>query len=310
VRLGMSEADVTKTSDEGLIIRTHVLRPTWHLIAASDARWMLALTAQNVKKLYLPMCGRKGIDEQQLRQYGTAIGRMLRNGNYKTREEIMSELKLAVDPDSGIRASLIMMHAEQEAIVCNGPMRGKEFTYALFDEIVPVSAPIDRDQALAMLAERYFVSHGPATLRDFIWWSGLPVADAKRGLEAAKKQLISFDAAGGTYWLHHKHSSPQPATHTQIHLLPAFDEYLISYTDRTAAISPEHQPLAFTRNGIFKPVIVADGRVVGTWKRTIKKSGIHIESAWFGDVSKAHHQLVRESADKYAAFCGVDEVQM
>jgi len=293
IRTSRTEAEVSEVIDSGQVIRTHVLRPTWHLVAAQDARWMLELTAPSVRKLYLPTLVKLGIDLKALTAYIKIIRKILCDNNHLTREEIMSKLKLKGIYENDIRPALIMMSAEQEGVVCNGPMRGKQFTYALFDERVPATSSLKREEALARLAATYFTSHGPATMHDFSWWSGLPVADAKLAVELIRSGMNSVRVDGQLYWYC---GSPKKTTADSVHFLPAFDEFLISYKDRTASIPTEHQPKAFTRNGIFKPIIVVNGKVAGIWKRSIGKDTALVETEYFGTVKKSqkleHHQYV------------------
>lgn len=200
------------------------------------------------------------------------------------------------------RPSLVLMHAELSQICCNGPMRGKEFTYALLNERVKVPAPITRDEALARLAERYFTSHGPATAADFGWWSGLPAADVRKAVDIAKDKFESVSDGSATYLVHKKHLDNLDVVEESIHLLPAFDEFLISYKDRTPSIPLELQKHAFTTNGIFKPIIVVDGRVVGTWKRMVKKNTILLETQYLVNITKKKQKQIMEQAEQFSKY--------
>ncbi len=300
IRLAATECAVEQSITNGEIIRTHVLRPTWHLVAAEDIRWMLDLTAPQVKKQYLSMCNTLDVDGKALKSYNKTIAKALKDNKHLTREEIMQRLKLKGSYTNDVRPALIMMNAEQEGIVCNGPMRGKQFTYALMDERVPDAKKLIKEEALEKLAARYFRSHGPATLQDFTWWSGLSVADSKLALELTKHNLHSVGVGGLVYWFYEPHLSAALDTDS-VHFLPAFDEFLISYKDRTASIPVTHQPNAFTRNGIFKPVIVANGKVVGTWKRTLKGDTVVIETGYFGTVKKAQKKELLRAAELFGA---------
>ncbi len=304
VRSGASEAEVTEATDAGDIIRTHVMRPTWHLVHAADVRWMLALTAPGVKRAYMGMGRKAGMDEKVLSGYNKKIARMLSKGEALTRDEIMQALKVDRDGKDDYRPSLIMMHAEQEAVVCNGPMRGKEITYMLMDARVPEGERLKREEALARLAYTYYNSHGPATVADFSWWSGLGVNDARRGTEAAAGQLESA-AVDGLTWHYTDHGMPD---RKKLHLLPAFDEYLVSYKDREAAIALPHQPLAFTKNGIFKPVIVDGGSVVGTWKREVKGKSVLIEVSCFNALPPGKSRALGTQAKVFGQFLGKEPV--
>lgn len=298
VRNGLPEAEVTQAIDAGEIIRTHVMRPTWHLVDARDVRWMLALTSPGVKRAYMGMARTLGMDDNFMADSNRKIARLLAKGQAMTREEIVAGLKLSRDMPNDIRPSLVMMNAEQDAVVCNGPMRGKEITYVLMDARVPAVEHLKHDEALGMLAQRYYSSHGPATVADFAWWSGLRINDARRGTEVATPEL-EHATAGGLAWYYKDHGLPVKKS---VHLLPAFDEYLVSYKDREASIALPHQPLAFTKNGIFKPVIVENGTVVGTWKREVKGNKVLLGLCCFKSVSAATAKGINMQAERFAGF--------
>ncbi|MGZ3757991.1 MAG: winged helix DNA-binding domain-containing protein, partial [Mucilaginibacter sp.] len=194
-----------------------------------------------------------------------------------------------------------LMRAELDGIICSGITREKNQTYALLDERVKKPHPLNEDEALSKLAERYFLSHGPATLHDFVWWSGLSVSDARRSLEGIKDVLIAETIDGQTFWMG---SSVTLSESKTTWLLPAFDEFLISYTDRSAAIAIHHQSKAFTTNGIFKPVIVENGNVTGIWKRTIQKDKVVIETELFKAKSNAAISRISKVAKPFGMFLG------
>ncbi len=262
------------------IFRTHILRPTWHFVSSNDIRWMLNLTAPNILKLLNAGLKKAGINEQVMLQSLKIIEKILANKTALTRNEIMAQLlqnRIQIDESN---ASPIMMYAELKGIVCNGPKKDKQHTYLLLDELVPGNHSLTREEALAQLTKRYFVSHGPATLHDFIWWSGLGVKEARLGLEAIKHELLSEKIEEEEYWFGNIPNIPAKQTQ-QTHFLPAFDQYIIGYKNRTASLHPTHFSSVVTNNGIFKPSIVKNGEVIGTWKRTIKKDQVLIESNFF-----------------------------
>src|SRR5713226_2242979 len=177
---GVTDDVIEQAFADGAIIRTHVMRPTWHFVAPADIRWMLALTAPRINAYY----NRKlELDDAVFRHSNAVLAKALQGGKQLTRSELASVLQLAgIAADNLLRSTYIIMRAELDGIVCSGARRGKQFTYALLDERVPQTRNLDRDEALAEFARRYFTSHGPATLQDFVWWSGLAAADAKAGL--------------------------------------------------------------------------------------------------------------------------------
>jgi hypothetical protein len=200
-------------------------------------------------------------------------------GRQLTREEIMSELKKADIRTDELRSAHLMFFAELEGIACNGSRRGKQHTYALIDERVPPTKPMLKEEALAELARRYFTSHGPATIKDFIWWSGLPAADARAGLEMAKSGLVCEKMDDKEYWF--AAANTERAASGAVHFLPAFDEFMVAYTDRGASLDPAFGKATITSNGIFKPIIVRQWESPGLWKRTVKKDRVIVEPLYF-----------------------------
>lgn len=294
-----TDENIEQAINEGSIVRTHILRPTWHLVAAQDIRWMLALTAPHIHQLVAYMYRQLELSEALLSRTDAIIAKALEGNNHLTRAELMTELDKEGINTSDLRSAHLMFHAELNGIVCSGAMRGKQITYALLDERVPFTKPLTREEALAELAKRYFMSHGPATLQDFVWWSGLKVSDAKAGLEMAKAVLISEKIEEQVYWF-----PPHTPSFSQntAHLLPAFDEFMVSYKDRTASLSSDNHTTAITGNGIFKPIVVVNGKVEGTWKRSIKKEKVVVETALFNNsFDKA---LLNSAIEQYTHFLG------
>jgi len=287
-RCTASEKEIEEAINSGKIIRTHILRPTWHLVAADDIYWMLDLSGPQVKRIILADTKKHGYDEKEFDKINSAIEKMLAGNNHLTRDEIMDELNFKKNPDNYFLSPvLIMMYAELEGLVCNGKMKGKQITYALLEE--RVSKPkykLTKEEGLIQLALRYFSSHGPATITDFSWWSGFPQTICKQIINAFSLQLNSVVINGKTYWFENDYS-PKNSLDQSVHFLAAFDEYLISYKNRESSILLEHQPKAFTKNGVFKPTILKNGKVIGTWKRTIKKDHIKIETEFF-DATENH----------------------
>jgi len=200
-----------------------------------------------------------------------------------------------------LRFTYIIMRAELDGIICSGARRDKQFTYALLDERAPQARMLDRDEALAELARRYFTSHGPATLQDFVWWSGLTIADAKTGLEMVRSQLMHEVVDSQTYW---RSTSMTPANDLSqtIYLLPNYDEYTVSYTDRSAIFDMSDAEKFDTPGNVLNPTIVLDGLVVGTWKRTIKKDSVLLTPSLFTTLTKAELHALVESANRYSTF--------
>jgi len=252
----------------GEILRTHVLRPTWHFVTPADIRWMLALTGPRVIRAMRGYMRQHGIEGVRTARAISAIGRFL-EGRTLTRPELGIELARQGLAFRGTPLALLTVHAELEGVICNGPFQGRQLTYALLDERVPRTPPMSRDQAVAELVRRFFQSHGPATPRDFAWWSGLTTADAKRGLEIVGGQSTEID--GLTYWTVGR-PRPARATASRLHLLPIYDEYIVAYRDRIAVPHGSERLVPLAPGLTFQHAMVIDGQIGGTWKtrRTVK----------------------------------------
>jgi hypothetical protein len=222
-----TERSIEAAIDSGSIIRTHVMRPTWHFVAAEDIRWMLKLTAPRIETACAFGMRWFELDNKTLIRCSKIIAGALEGGNHLTRQELMNIIETKGIRTGKERASHIMLQAELDQIVCNGKRRGKQLTYALFDERVPQTKSLSREVALANLAERYFTSHGPATLKDFVWWSGLTVADAALALKMIESRLYSEKIDENIYWMPNTMPASQIRSKS-VRLLPAFDEFTVS----------------------------------------------------------------------------------
>ncbi len=297
----VSDDDIERAFAGGAILRTHVMRPTWHFVAPADIRWLLALTAPRVhatNAYYYRQCE---LDDTTFTRCHEAMTNALQGGKQLTRPEIVSALKqIGIVADDPLRFGLIIMHAELEGIICSGARRGKQFTYALLDERAPQARTLERDEALSELVKRYFSSHGPATLQDFVWWSGLTAADAKAGLAMAQDCLAQETIGNQIYWF--PSTTPAKAVSATVHLLPAFDEYTVAYKERSAIIDP--LDAGQVGSAILGPVIVLDGQVVGTWKRVLKKNEVIITFDLFGTLNDAEKDVLIAEANRYGTFLG------
>lgn len=303
---GTTDESIEKAIDNGTIIRTHILRPTWHLVAADDIYWMLELTAPHIQPSVNFMNRQLGLDEKVFKRSNTIIEKSLRDHNHLTREELMTELQKAKINTDALRAAHLMFDAELKGIVCNGAMRGKQFTYALLGERVPEAIRMSKDESIAALALRFFTSHGPATLQDFIWWSGLSITNAKAGLNNVKNKLAGEIIEGREYWFSLKTVIP-PQTDT-LFFLPAYDEFMISYKDRSASLDTSFSSTAITGNGIFKPIIVVNGKTAGVWKRSFKKDTIIIEPQFFKKTGNPKKQELLAAIKPYSDFMNMKTI--
>jgi hypothetical protein len=298
-----TDAAVERTFNAGSILRTHILRPTWHFVVPADIRWMLDLTAPRVKAGLASRRRQLGLDARMLKRSNAALERALRDGALLTRDELREVLGRAGIAAEGVRMAHIMGHAELDGIVCSGPRRGKQFTYALLDAQAPAGPALTREEALARLAGRYFASRGPATPHDFAKWASLTLDDARRGLEGVEGDLRRDVVEGATYWSFGAIPSAGAAGARAL-LLSLFDEYIGSYRDRSAIVAPEHVPKLWAGNAVTH-VLLLDGKIVGTWRRRPAVKAVNVELRFFDTPTRAATRAMAEAARRYAAFLGL-----
>lgn len=306
VRLpGSTDKSIEAAIDNAEIIRTHLLRPTWHFVAADDIYWLLELTASQIKAAQSSRDRDLGLTVEIYSKSNTLIEKVLSEDRHLTREELIVRLQKAGIATDQNRASHLLARAELEKIICSGPTRSGKPTYALLSERAKKNRELTKDEALAELAKRYFTSRCPATLQDFAWWSGLPARDANHALELVKSDLNPEINEGRTYWLTSDITLPQPNPSTA-YLLPPYDEYILSYADRSASISPndEQHMKEISDRGLFRPIIVVDGQVTGTWKRTIKKDTMIVDIQPFTSPDPSIQKMISGSASQYGHFIG------
>jgi hypothetical protein len=295
------QADIDQALADGTILRTHVLRPTWHFVTPADIRWLLELSAPRIHAQNAIYYRQNELDDALFARSNDVIARALQGGNQLTKAEITALLK-----DEGIsgdqyRIGYLITHAELDGIVCSGARRGSKFTFALLDERAPNARKLARDEALDELTGRYFATRSPATVQDFAWWSGLTVADARAGIEMVRPQLTREIIDGTEYWLT---DSPVQVENISpvVHLLPVYDEFIVAYTDRSAAYNDVS---TLRDNIVFYYAIVLDGCVVGTWKRAIKKQVVEIETTLFEALTDGEHEALDAAAQQYGDFVGL-----
>lgn len=304
------ELAIQKALNKGDIIRTHVLRPTWHFVSGKDVSWMLALTAPYIRRSLIARQRELELTPTILKKSYTIMEKALAGGIHLTREALIEKLASRKIATHDQRAAYILLHAELERIICSGAMTGTKATYGLFAERVRVRETYPQEEALAKLALKYFQSHGPATLQDFVWWSGLPVTEAKKSIDSVKRNLHSEKIGEQAYWF--KGGKNVPGKEASVHLLPAFDEFIISYKDRSACLPPGHHSSTISINGIFYPVVVVNGRVVGTWKRTLNRNKTIVKIEYFPK-GKAHktteiQELLRKAEEGVKEFFEREDV--
>lgn len=314
---GATEAAIDRALETGAIVRTHPMRGTHHFVSAADIRWMLALLAPRGLVRGAPRWRQLGLDAATLGAAMRALSGALEGNRHLVRGELAAVLRGAGIATDGGRLGEILMHAELTGLVCSGARRGKHITFALLDERVPARPAIDqppqrraslggpanldlanRDAALAELAGRYFATRGPATLRDFVWWSGLTMADARAGAESARG-LVSQTIDGTVYW---RGPSMRARPAHRAYLLPPYDEYAVAYQARELLGAAPRRATSWGALTLLGPIVIVDGVVAGTWKRTLGPRAVTIEVAPWRRLARDEADAVEQAAARYAAF--------
>lgn len=291
----IEEAITNKT-----IVRTWPMRGTLHFVAPEDAKWMLALLTPRIIARAASTYRNAGLDKNIFSRSRKIIIKALEGGKQLDRKDIYALLEKSKISTSDYRGLHIIGLLAQEGILCFGPRLSKQQGFVLLDEWIPFSKKLEGDEALAELANRYFTSHGPATIQDFVWWSGLTVTAATKGLELVKKNFIGENINGQTFWM--SGDTSFNIKNPSIYLLPAFDEYLVGYKDRSAALDTKYTRDILTINGIFNPLVIINGKVEGTWKRTITKNEVLIQITSFKKFNQLQKAGIAKAAKEYGRF--------
>ncbi len=298
-----TDVELDRLFDHGAILRTHVLRPTWHFVLPEDIGWLLALTGPRVRAGLVARYRRLELDDKVAARAETLFTAALAGGSHLTRGELGEVLSAdRISPD-GQRLPHLIMRAELDALIASGPRRGKQFTYALLEERVAKPRALDRDEAVAELTLRYFRSHGPAQIQDFLWWSGLRTADARAGIALADGALDHQTIEGKDYWFDAAARPPGKATMVA-HLLPNFDEYTVAYRDRAEILHADRpfEANVFSFGTILSNVVTVGGRVRGSWRRSVARGGVHLEVQPLDRFKRAETAAVEDAADRYGRF--------
>ncbi len=299
--------EIERAFNDGTILRTHVMRPTWHLVLPADIRWMLELTAPRVKSLLKNYNRKLGLDDALFARSNAVIIDALAGHNYLTRQELKALLADAGIETDVQRLAHIITRAELDGLICSGPRRGRQFTSALLDERVERSAMLDREQSLATLAFRYFTSHGPAQLKDFSWWSGLTEKDARSALDMVKSGLNQATVDKKTYWFPSYLEAAIPNPPTAL-LLSLYDEYIVAYRDRSDVSDARCIERMIAMGNALTAVIVLNGRVAGAWKKATKKEAVEIKLNPFRELDKDEQEAVEKEVERYGRFFGIPAV--
>ncbi len=304
-----TQATIEQAIADKTIVRSWPMRGTLHFVAPQDLRWMLALLTPRIIAGSASRYRQLELDEATFVQSQEVLIRALQGGKILIRPEIFAVLEQGNISTAGQRGYHILGRLSQQGLLCFGPNRDKQPTFVLLDEWIPAATAkkLEREEALAELAKRYFTGHGPATVADLGWWAGLKITEARAGLEMVKATLEHIIVDGQTYWFAPNLPAIQPPE-PSVYLLPGFDEYLLGYKDRRLVLPLEHsQKIVPGNNGMFMPTIVSGGQIVGTWKRTIKKDRLIITPEPFNGLNQAEIQSLEIAAEGYGRFMGLPQ---
>lgn len=302
---GHSAADVEAACDRGEILRTHVMRPTWHFVAAADLGWLLRLTGERVQAKTAGRRRELGLDDATLARCHEALATTLADGEPRTRRELGAALEAAGIDLAGQRLPHTLGHAELEGVIVSGPRRGKQHTYLRLEDRAPAAPQRSREEDVAELVRRYFTSHGPATLRDFAWWSGLTTSDGRAGLAALGEEFVGEAGPDGTLWISASGSAAASAAgHAedapQALLLGTFDELTVAHRD----LRNVHADGRATNDLLTRPIVI-DGITVGGWTRRLARREVRIEALLDAALDTRQDAALRDAADRLGAFLGL-----
>lgn len=291
--------DIEQAVVDRQIVRSWPLRRTLHWVPAADLGWMLQLTGP---RMVAGTEGRRrqlGLTDAELSKARSVVATHLqtpvtRPGLYA----LLASNGISMDGGRGLH---LICRLAMEGLICFGPHIGKQPSFVLLEAWVTNSRQLGGDEALVELAKRYFTSHGPATVNDFAWWSGLTLTQCRQAIAAAGQTLQTVDVAGVTYLLTYNQAKTAP--NDAYYLLPPFDEYIISYKDRLAVLDPLHtSKINPGSNGMFMPTIVVNGRVVGVWKRTHKAASVEVGLQLFEPAAMLEAKKIAPALDHYGQF--------
>ncbi|HEX2207652.1 MAG TPA: winged helix DNA-binding domain-containing protein [Longimicrobium sp.] len=298
---GVADADVDRVFAGGGILRTHMLRPTWHFVLPADIRWIQELTSPRVHALNAYYYRQTGLDDGLRARCNRLITAALRGGNHLTRRELEGVLAREGIALKSLGMVYVLMQAELDCIVCSGALKGRQHTYALFEERVPDAPSLTRDQALAELVVRYFTSRGPSTPRDLRFWCSLPLADIDRGIELAGERLVAEEIDGRTFW-RAPGETPSDAPRPRVHLLQGLDEYFVGYGETRAFCDPSGVRPSPVDRAIYNGALILDSQLAGHWKRTVTRRGVSFTVALRIPFDDAQMAALHAAADRHGAF--------
>lgn len=296
-----NESDIEASINNKKIVRSWPMRGTLHFVAAEDLRWMQQLLTPRIIKRSAGLYKQAELDSKVLAKSRKLISTALKGEHQFTRNEIYAVLERAKISTGGQRGLHILGHFAQEGLICFGPRKGKQQTFVLLDEWLPPTKIPAREEVLAKLAITYYRSHGPATINDFAWWCGLTLSEVKIAIQLTGSRLIEEKLNGQSYWMLPQTKQAKSSQH--VFLLPSFDEYLVAYKDRSAALDPKFvNNIKSLGNGIFTSPLIINGRMAGVWNRSLEKGEVLVETNSFVPLSKSTISGINTAARKFGKF--------
>jgi hypothetical protein len=294
------QAELAALLDDGAVVRTHVLRPTWHFVRAEDAGWLLDLTGPRLRRVTgQQLRNAHGLDDRSVGRAVTAVTQALASGGQLTRAQLADDLRERGIAGSGQMLMILLAHAELGGLICSGTVAGGEHTYALMDERVPAPRRLGRTEALAELALRYFTGHGPATERDLAYWATLTLTDVRAGLAQVRDRLDSFQHDGRIFW-HAPGDAPGGPQEPAAHLLQILDETYRGYQDsRWVLDAAGHVPR--TRE-TAAGMALADAQLLAAMRRTISHDHVQFDLRPYRALTSAEIEALDQAASRYGEY--------
>jgi hypothetical protein len=303
---GCTVGDVNAALERRAAIRTWPMRGTVHLVPPADARWMLDLMGVRALAGAAKRRATIGLDDRIAERAVEVLGAVLAGGKRMTRAQCMAALADAGVPVVGQQGYHLLWYASQKGVTCIAPNLGKEQSFALLTDWAPTPNRPDREEALSIIALRYFRSHGPATRADLARWTGLPMTDVKAGIAVAGEQLTTVRVAGTEMFMDAALADAAPEPSDDWAALPGFDEFMLGYKDRSMMVDAAHMDAIVPGgNGVFQATIVRAGRVVGTWKRTLGTKVVTVSVTPLAPLKPAERRKAEAALEPYAKFVGL-----
>jgi hypothetical protein len=296
---GVTEAEFGRLFDDGVILRTHVLRPTWHYVTPDDIRWLVEVTAPRVRQTVVQLQRGLGLDDAVLEKSAEIIAAALSGGVHLTRDALGERLRDAGLPAEGQRLGVMMFNAELSCLICSGAVQGKHHTYALLDERAPGARRLEREEALAELVVRYFTGHGPATERDLAYWATMTLTDVRAGLADVADRLDHFEHEGRTYWFGQPPPDDGPLS-PRAHLLQTLDEYHNGYQDSRYVLDVDG--IVPRGRAATTGMVLIDSQMVGGMRRTTRPDEVIFDVSLFRDLDDDELREVHAAGDRYGRF--------